>query len=245
MEYAIEIKNLSKSFGSKKAVDDISCRIEKGQLFSMLGVNGAGKTTTIRMITGLSKPTGGDVLVYGKSVNTHMDEIKPLLNLSPQENAAAGALTVWENLVFMARLYGFSKADAEKRARELVEDFSMESELNTKAKTLSGGWQRRLSIAMALVTNPKILFLDEPTLGLDVLARRELWTVIRSLKGKVTIVLTTHYMEEAEALSDRIAVMTKGKIRAEGTLDELLAKTGAPNLEEAFIKIAEEDKNNV
>ncbi|MFT4142934.1 MAG: ABC transporter A family member [Mobilitalea sp.] len=240
MANAIEINDLRKEYGSKIAVNNMSLTIEEGKIFSLLGVNGAGKTTAIRMLTGLSKPTGGEAFIYKKSISLELDEIKQISNLSPQETAIAPNLTVKENLEFIAEIYGFSKSKTREKVKELIEQFDLQEVENSKAKILSGGWQRRLSIAMALVTEPKLLFLDEPTLGLDVLARRELWRIIERLKGKTTIVLTTHYMEEAESLSDIIAIMVKGSVRAMGTLDELKLKTGKSSLEDAFIAIAEE-----
>lgn len=239
MENAIEVKEFVKDFGTKRAVDHISLTVKKGELFSLLGVNGAGKTTTIRMLSGLSRPTGGDAFVMGHSVVKELSEVKKVSNLSPQETAVAPNLTVRENLILIARIYGASKKDAWKRADMLIDQCGMEEAAGKKAKLLSGGWQRRLSIAMALITQPEVLYLDEPTLGLDVLARRELWKVIESLKKSVTIVLTTHYMEEAEALSDHVAVMINGVIAAYGTVGELKAETGTDTLEEAFITIAE------
>lgn len=241
MEHAVEIKGLVKDFGTKRAVDHISLSIRQGELFALLGVNGAGKTTTIRMLSGLSKPTDGDAEVLGNSIVKELDEVKKNSNLSPQETAVAPNLTVRENLQFVARIYGASKANALTRADALIERCGMKEIAGKKAKLLSGGWQRRLSIAMALITEPKILYLDEPTLGLDVLARRELWKVIEDLKGSVTIVLTTHYMEEVEALSDHVAVMINGVIKAYGTLDELKAETGKDTLEDAFIAIADKE----
>lgn len=240
MEYSIEIKGLRKEFGDKVAVKDLNLKIPEGSLFSMLGVNGAGKTTTIRMLTGLSKPTAGDANVMGHCISTDMDEIKKLVNLSPQETSVAPNLTVRENLEFIAGIYGFGKEKVKQKTEEMLEQFHLGEVENSKAKTLSGGWQRKLSIAMALITEPKILFLDEPTLGLDVLARRELWREIEALKGKITMILTTHYMEEAESLSDEIAVMVKGELKAVGTLEELKKLTGTEKLEDAFVKIVEE-----
>lgn len=239
---AIEIKNLVKTFGVKRAVDNISLEIPEGCLFSLLGVNGAGKTTTIRMLMGLSKPDSGEIVILGKNPDKEPVETKKLANFSPQETSVAPNLTVRENLEFIAEIYGMGRKRAVERADEMISFFSMEEVAGKKAKLLSGGWQRKLSIAMALITEPKVLFLDEPTLGLDVLARKELWKVIENLKGKVTIILTTHYMEEAEKLSDMIAVMINGKIKAEGTVQELLQKTGQGSLEDAFIAIAEEEK---
>lgn len=242
MEYAVEIKELVKDFGTKRAVDHISLTIEKGELFALLGVNGAGKTTTIRMLSGLSRPTGGDAYVMGSSIKEALSEVKLSSNLSPQETAVAPNLTVKENLQFAARIYGAQRADAKELADKLMKQCGMTEIAGKKAKLLSGGWQRRLSIAMALITQPKILYLDEPTLGLDVLARRELWRVIEGLKKHVTIVLTTHYMEEAEALSDHVAIMINGVIKACGTPEELKRETGKSTLEEAFIAIADQEK---
>lgn len=240
MNDSIQIKGLRKEFGSKVAVNDLSLNVKEGSLFAFLGVNGAGKTTTIRMLTGLTTPNGGDALVMGHSITENLQDVKKVVNLSPQETSIAPNLTVRENLEFIAGIYGFDKGKIKEKTAQMLEHFSMAEVENSKAKTLSGGWQRKLSIAMALITEPKVLFLDEPTLGLDVLARRELWKEIEALKGKITIILTTHYMEEAEALSDEIAIMAKGELKAVGTLTELKKKTDAKNLEEAFIKIVEE-----
>ena len=235
---AIEIKELHKSFGNKEAVKGLSLDIGHHELFGLLGVNGAGKTTTIRMICCLLKPTSGAILVEGMSVMDSPTTIKKLINLSPQETTIAEGLTVKENLMLMAGLYGLKPNRAAENVERIIKDFNLEEIAGDKAKTLSGGWQRRLSIAMALVTEPEILFLDEPTLGLDVIARRELWETIKELKAKMTIVLTTHYLEEAEALCDRIAVMSKGKLMALGTAEELKAQAGCDNFEDAFVKLA-------
>ena len=237
MENAIVIDGLKKEYGKKTAVNAISLNVEQGTLFSLLGVNGAGKTTTIKMLTGLTKPTSGEAYVMGRSINTELDEVKKLVSVSPQDTAVAPNLTVRENLGFIAGIYGMDRKRAKEKADELVKEFSMEEIEKSMAKTLSGGWQRRLSIAMALITEPLILFLDEPTLGLDVIARRELWQIINSVKKNVTVVLTTHYMEEAEKLSDKVAVMVKGEVKAVGTVSELLQRTGKQNLEEAFVSI--------
>lgn len=239
MSNAIVLKNLRKEFGKKVAVKDSSFEVEEGILFSLLGVNGAGKTTTIRILTGLSKPTNGDAYICGHSILTELDKVKSISNISTQETAIAPNLTVEENLLFIARIYGMSKQDAKRKVEQIIEQFSLEEIRKSKAKTLSGGWQRRLSIAMALISEPKVLFLDEPTLGLDVLARKELWKIIRDLKGSITIVLTTHYMEEAESLSDQVAVMVDGEVKACGTVTQLKELTAKDTLEEAFIAIAE------
>lgn len=241
MEKAIVIKNLRKEFGLKVAVRDISLEVEEGSIISLLGVNGAGKTTTIRMLSGLSKPTGGDAFIFGKSIRNEMNEIKNISNLSTQETAVAPNLTVLENLEFMAELYGLSSQKVRAQVDKIIQMFSFEEVKNQKAKTLSGGWQRKVSIGMALITAPKILYLDEPTMGLDVLARRELWKDIESLKGEVTIVLTTHYMEEAEHLSDCVAVMVNGEIKACGSVEELKVLTAADSLENAFVSIAQNE----
>lgn len=241
MSYAIEIKNLRKEFGTKVAVKDISLRVKEGIIFALLGINGAGKTTTIRMLNGLSKPTAGEAYVLGKSIKDELDAVKQISDLSPQETSVAPNLTVKENLEFMAQIYGMNKAETAEKVEALLERFSLKEIEKSKAKTLSGGWQRRLSIAMALISEPKILFLDEPTLGLDVLARQELWNILRDLRGNMTIILTTHYMEEAEELSDEVAVMVDGEIKARGTVEDLKKMTGQENLEKAFIKIASKE----
>lgn len=238
MSYAIELKNLRKEFGTKTAVKDISLQVKEGGIFALLGVNGAGKTTTIRMLNGLSKPTSGEAYVLGKSIRKDLDAVKKISDLSPQETSVAPGLTVRENLEFMAQIYGMNKKRAREKVEELLEQFSLKEIEKSKAKTLSGGWQRRLSIAMALISEPKILFLDEPTLGLDVLARQELWQILRGLKNRMTIILTTHYMEEAEELSDEVAVMVDGEIKAQGTVEQLKKLTGQEKLEKAFIRIA-------
>ncbi len=239
MSTAIEVSHLRKEFRLKTAIKDISFSVEAGTVFSLLGVNGAGKTTTIRILTGLSRPTAGDAVILGHSISRELDLVKKISNLSPQETSVASNLTVRENLEFIAGIYGMNKAKTEENTNRMIALFSLEEVEKSKAKILSGGWQRKLSIAMALITEPKILYLDEPTLGLDVLARKELWNIIEKIKEQVTIVLTTHYMEEAERLSDRIAVMVSGEIQAVGTPEELKAQTGTDTLEDAFIKIAE------
>lgn len=235
---AIEAKGLTKAFGSRVAVDHIDLTIPEGQLFALLGVNGAGKTTTIRMLSGLSVPTAGSCAICGHDCQREQARVKMLIGLSPQETSVAENLTVWENLLFMARVYGYGQK-APSRAQAMLERFSLGQVRDERAKTLSGGWKRKLSISMALIGNPKVLFLDEPTLGLDVLARRELWRAIESLKGQVTMLLTTHYMEEAEHLADRIAVMLDGRVAACGTLAELESATGKQGLENVFVAIAE------
>lgn len=232
---AIIATDLVKRYGDFVAVSGTNLAIKQGELFSLLGLNGAGKSTTIKMLCCLTKPTGGDARLLGYSIQEESQAIKKKINLSPQETAVAPNLTVGENLEFVAGLYGQDTAEARKNAAEMVSRFGLDEVFSKRAKYISGGMQRRLSIAMALISSPEILFLDEPTLGLDVLARRELWTAIKGLKGKVTIVLTTHYIEEAEALSDRVGIMAKGKLIAVGTVGELTAQTKTTRLEEAFV----------
>lgn len=239
---AIEIKNLTKNYKNFTAVNNLNLNIKEGQLFSLLGVNGAGKTTTIKMLSCLSKPTSGDATILGNSIVKNPNGVKELLNLSPQETAVAPNLTVRENLEFIAGIYNLPKVEIKNRINEIITEFGLEKFEKKKASKLSGGWQRKLSIAMALLTDPKILFLDEPTLGLDVLARRELWDLIRSLKGKKTIILTTHYMEEAENLSDQIGIMRDGILIDIDTSENLIKKTNAKNFEDAFVKIVSEVK---
>ena len=232
---SIEIKRLTKKFKEKIAVNNISLDIKEGELFSLLGVNGAGKTTTIKMLCGLILPTSGSIKIENMDMKKNSMKIKEILNVSPQETAIAPNLTVKENLEFMAGVYQIKNKD--EKINELIKQFKLKEVLNKKAKTLSGGWQRKVSIAIGLINDPKILFLDEPTLGLDVIARKELWKVITELKGKKTIILTTHYMEEAESLSDRIGIMTSGNLIEIGTPKELLKKTKTKNIEDAFVKI--------
>lgn len=239
---AIQTINLTKKYKGKKAVDRLNLSIGQGELFSLLGVNGAGKTTTIKMLSCLCRPTDGDAVLLGNSILTNPAAIKQKINISPQETAVAPNLTVKENLETIAGLYGSGRRRAAETAKKMIEYFGLSEIAKSKAKTLSGGWQRRLSIAMALISNPQILFLDEPTLGLDVLARRSLWSIIEKMKGKVTVILTTHYLEEAEALSDRIAIMAKGRLKAVGTAKELMSKTKKENFEDAFIALASENE---
>jgi ABC-2 type transport system ATP-binding protein len=236
---AIEAKSLTKKYDDLTAVDNVSFSVEEGELFSVLGLNGAGKTTIIKMLSCLIKPTGGDAIILGNSILKNQYKIKQEINVSPQETAIAPNLSVYENLEMIAGIYGFGKPEIAEKTESIIKRLKLEEVKNKKAKKLSGGMQRRLSIAMALVTEPKVIYLDEPTLGLDVLARRELWSIIKEMKGKTTIVLTTHYMEESEALSDRIDVIIKGKDKMIGTVDELLKNTNTNNLEEAFIAINE------
>ena len=237
---AIKTTELVKRYKSITAVDKLDLEIRQGELFSLLGVNGAGKTTTIKMLSCLTIPTDGDALVGGYSITKESEQVKRLIGVSPQETAVAPNLSVKENLELICGIHGFSKTKTQANIAELSKQFCLDAVLKRKAGKLSGGWQRRVSIAMALISEPKILFLDEPTLGIDVIARHELWDVIRSLKGKVTIILTTHYMEEAEALSDRIGIMQNGKLLAVGTAEELKKRAGANDFETAFVTIAKE-----
>lgn len=234
---AIKTVNLTKKYKDTTAVDNLNLFVKQGELFSLLGLNGAGKTTTIKMLSCLTKPTEGDAFLEGNSIVTDTAAVKRIIAVSPQETAVAPNLTVKENLELMCGVHGFSKEKRKLKIVELTEQFDLNSMLGKKAGKLSGGWQHRLSIAMALISEPSILFLDEPTLGLDVLARNDLWDTIRALKGKITIILTTHYMEEAEALSDRIGIMKDGSLLALGTSDELKAKAGTEKFENAFVAI--------
>ncbi|MBQ2528394.1 MAG: ABC transporter ATP-binding protein [Spirochaetales bacterium] len=237
MKNAIEIKGLTKDYKDVRAVDNLELDIREGELFALLGVNGAGKTTTIKMLCCITTPTSGDALLNGKSIAQNSDAVKKIIAVSPQETAVAPNLSVEENLLLMCGVHGFDKQKSRQRTAEMIEEFNLGGIKKKKASKLSGGWQRRLSIAMALISEPQILFLDEPTLGLDVIARSELWDTIRELKNKMTIILTTHYMEEAEELSDRIGVMKDGHLLAVGTAAELKEKTGEEKFENAFIKL--------
>ena len=237
----IKTMELVKQYKNLTAVDRLHLEIKQGELFALLGVNGAGKTTTIKMLTGLTKPTSGEAFVGGYSVTAQLEQVKKLIGVSPQETAIAPNLSVKENLELICGIHGFSKEKTKRRIEELSSQFTLESVMKRKAGKLSGGWQRRVSIAMALISEPRILFLDEPTLGLDVIARHELWELIGSLKGKITMILTTHYMEEAEALSDRIGIMKDGRLLAVGTVDELKRMTNAENFETAFVSIVKEE----
>jgi len=239
---AIKTINLTKKYKDVTAVDNLNLQIKQGELFALLGVNGAGKTTTIKMLSCLTNPTSGDALVDGNSITQNETAVKQVIAVSPQETAVAPNLSVKENLELICGIHGFSKEKSRAKITELSEQFNLHDILSRKAGKLSGGWQRRVSIAMALISEPSILFLDEPTLGLDVIARSELWDVIRALKGKITIILTTHYMEEAEALSDRIGIMKNGKLLVVGTARELLEMTSADRFETAFISIIKEAK---
>ena len=234
---AIEIVGLTKEYAGRRVVDSLELTVPAGELFALLGVNGAGKSTTIKMLSCLTTPTAGDGLLMGRSVTKDSRRAKEILAVSPQETAVAPNLTAAENLELMAGIYGRPR----ERAGQVMDQLGLGRWARQRARTLSGGWQRRLSIAMALVSQPEVLFLDEPTLGLDVLARRELWGTIRGLKGRTTIILTTHYLEEAEALADRIGIMDRGRLRAVGTAAELKALAGRDRFEDAFVALAGEE----
>lgn len=238
---AVQTKALVKKYKTKTAVSGLDLAVNEGEIYALLGVNGAGKTTTIRMLTCLSKPTSGECWVCGKNCVSEMSAVKGLTGISPQDTAVAEKLTVKENLELICGIYEFDKEKTRASVDKMIELFGLEEYKNALAKTLSGGWKRKLSIAMAMIGEPRVLFLDEPTLGLDVLARRELWKVIEGLKSKITIILTTHYMEEAEQLSDRIGIMINGVLKAEGTLSELETLAGEQGLENVFVKIAEKE----
>ena len=237
---AIRVENLTKEYKDVAAVDGLSLSVHKGELFSLLGVNGAGKTTTIKMLSCLTRPTSGDAFLNGKSIVSDSAAVKSMIAVSPQETAVAPGLSVRENLELMCGVHGFTKEKQTRKITELTDLLGLEPYAKKKAGKLSGGWQRRLSIAMALISEPEILFLDEPTLGLDVLARSDLWDLIRALKGRVTIILTTHYMEEAEALSDRIAIMKDGRLLLCDTAEKIKQAAGTDSFEKAFVRLVRE-----
>ena len=240
--YAIETKNLTKKYKDITAVDHLNLNIKYGELYALLGINGAGKTTVIKMLTCITSPTHGTANVGGYNISNDPSNIKTIIAVSPQETAVAPNLSVKENLQLICGVHGFSKEETLSKIETITKQLSLESVLNRKAAKLSGGWQRRVSIAMALISEPKILFLDEPTLGLDVIARHELWELIQSLKGKITIILTTHYLQEAEELSDRVGIMKNGSLLAEGTVNELNSSVNANDFESAFVSIVKEGK---
>jgi ABC-2 type transport system ATP-binding protein len=239
----IEIKQLTKHYKNRVAVHELSLDIYEGECLALLGFNGAGKTTTIKMLSGLTKPTKGDALLYGESILSNMEHIKEFINISPQETAIAPNLSVYDNLVFMAKVYGFNHRVAKTKADEIMNILSLKDRKLEKSKKLSGGLKRRLSIAMALITNPKILFLDEPTLGLDIRVRKELWQLIKELKSKMTIILTSHYLDEVESLADRIAIIDQGILEAVGTLDELRVSTKLNKLEDILLSYTKGNHN--
>ena len=234
---SIEAKGLCKRYGQIEAVKNLDLCVEEGEMLALLGVNGAGKTTAIKMLSCLTPPDAGDALLCGHSIRQAAQEVKQIINVSPQDTAVAKKLSVRENLQFIAEIHGFAKEDARVRVQKMMEEMQLTDVSEQRAGTLSGGWQRRLSIAMALISEPKILFLDEPTLGLDVIARHALWEQIKTLKGKVTVILTTHYLEEAEALCDRIAILSEGRLVRVGTAAELMDLAGTDRFEDAFVKL--------
>ena len=233
----ITINNICKSYKTKKALDNVCLDVEQGELFGLLGVNGAGKTTLIKILCGLTKKSSGSVTIAGLDLDNDVSKIKEIVDVSPQETSIANNLTVRENLEFFAQIYRNNDATF---LQEIINTFRLEEVLHQRAKTLSGGYKRRLSIAVALVSKPQILFLDEPTLGLDVFARRELWNIIQKLKKTVTIVLTSHYLEEIEKLCDRVAILSKGILLKVGTVEEIKQLTGATTFENAFMTLVEE-----
>lgn len=235
----IKITDLCKSYGTLKALDNVSLEIKENQIFGLLGLNGAGKSTLIKILCGLTSKTSGEVLFDDLNIDKDMTKIKSFINISPQETAVANNLTVKENLMLVAALYGIE--NKQEKTEELITTFSLKNKENTLAKKLSGGQKRRLNIAMALVSSPKILFLDEPTLGLDIKARRKLWETIMLLKESTTIILTTHYLEEAENLAENIAILSSGKLVTLGTKEEIIKKSGKSNFEEAFILLTGEE----
>lgn len=237
MKNTISIQDLTKKYDGKSVVDHVTFSIKEGELFGLLGVNGAGKTTIIKMLCGLTKPSSGNVTILDHDLHNNMEQIKKVIAISPQETAIAPNLTVRENLELFAGIHGFSKEETKVKTNKIMDVFSLHPYEKQKSKKLSGGWQRKLSIALALITEPQILFLDEPTLGLDILARRELWNLIEQLKESTTIVLTTHYLEEARSLCDRICVMKDGQVKAIGTVNELISLTNSQNFEDAFVEL--------
>lgn len=235
----IQISSITKNYGKFTAVDNLSLNIAENECFALLGLNGAGKTTLVSMLSTLIAPTSGTAEINGLDLVRDKTEIRKFINISPQESAVAKNLTVRENLLLIASLYNLP--EAKERTQEIIEQFNLQEKAVVLCKKLSGGQMRRVSIALGLITNPKILFLDEPTLGLDVKARKILWDAIAALKGKMTIILTTHYLEEVEFLADRIGIISRGKLKCEGTLGEILAKTGTEKLEQAFLNLSEEE----
>lgn len=231
----ITINNVCKNYKTTKALDNVCLEVEDGELFGLLGVNGAGKTTLIKILCGLTKKTSGNVLIDGLNLDNDINKIKEIVDISPQETSVANNLTVKENLEFFANIYDNDKTVID----EVITTFNLGDVLSKRAKTLSGGYKRRLSIAIALISKPKILFLDEPTLGLDVFARRELWSIINKLKNKITIILTSHYLEEIEHLCDRVAILSKGKLLEIGTIEQIKNKANAETFEESFITLVE------
>ena len=240
MKAIIDIRNITKKFGNLIAVNNVSFTVGEKECFALLGFNGAGKTTLINILTTVLSATSGTAIIGGFDLAKDAQNIKKIINISPQETAVAKNLTVRENLQLIADLYGIN--DAKNAVEETLQAFNLQEKANVVAKKLSGGQAKRLSIALAVITQPKILFLDEPTLGLDIKARQELWKTVKALKERMTIILTTHYLEEVEQLTDRIAIISRGKIKALGTLQELLDQTQQTTLESAFLQLSEEEE---
>lgn len=242
---SIKIVNLTKKFGDLVAVDNVNLDIEDQQIFALLGLNGAGKTTLIKMLSCLIKPTSGDAFIFDKSILKNFQDIKQKINIAPQETSIASNLTVFENLIFICQIYGFNKKDAISKTEKILKTFNLQEKKNVLAKKLSGGQQRRLGIAMAIISNPKILFLDEPTLGLDIIARKGLWDIINKIKQKSIIILTTHYLDEVVHLADKVAIMSKGKIVANDTVESIIKNTNSDNFENAFLSLTQKENENV
>lgn len=218
---AVQTFKLTKEFDGLVAVNGIDLEIKKGELFSLLGPNGAGKTTTIKMLCCLLKPTRGTASILGYDIAKDPFKVKELIGVSPQETVLSERLNCWENLALIGKVHGMSSKEVKGRSKELLETMGLTERSKDQVRKFSGGMKRRLSIAMALIHEPEVLFLDEPTLGLDPQARRAVWEYIAGLKGRKTILLTTHYMEEADFLSDRIGIIDEGRIVALGTSEEL------------------------
>lgn len=238
MNNAIEVHDLCKRYGNVTALSQLQLAVHEGEMLALLGVNGAGKTTAIKLLSCLTSPDEGEAFLGGHSILTEPQAVKEIIGVSPQETAVGKKLTVRENLLFLAEIHGLNKEKARERVEKMLKELRLDEVAERRAGTLSGGWQRRVSIAMALISEPRILFLDEPTLGLDVIARHELWEYIRSLKGKMTVILTTHYLEEAESLCDRVAILAQGKLVTVGTVEEIKARAGAERFEDAFVKLS-------
>jgi ABC-2 type transport system ATP-binding protein len=230
--YVVEAKNLTKSYGSNQVLKGIDLKLERGTMLALLGPNGAGKTTTVRILSTLLAFDGGSVTVEGHDVTTEADKVRGVIGLTGQSAAIDDLLTGRENLIMMGRLYQLTVASAKARAQELLEEFDLVEAADRPAKTYSGGMRRRLDLAVSLIAAPPVIFLDEPTTGLDPRSRLAMWEIIRSLMAAGTsILLTTQYLEEADQLADRIVVIDGGKVIAEGTATELKSKVGKDRLE--------------
>lgn len=236
----IEIKNITKKYSKLVAVDNVSFEIQDKECFALLGFNGAGKTTLINILTTGMLPTSGTAIINNFDLVKEQEKIRKIINISPQESAVAKNLTVRENLALIASLYNIQ--DKNSKIDAIISKFGLKEKENVRCKKLSGGQIRRVSIALAMITEPQILFLDEPTLGLDVKSRKILWEIISELKNSLTILLTTHYLEEVEFLADRIGIISRGQIKAIGTRDEILKVTETDSLEDALLKLSEEEQ---